>query len=191
MPLLYFITHPDVEIKPEQLIRRWGLSASGKEKASQLAQLPWMSSITSMYASTEVKAMETAQIISSTIHVLMSFDESLSEMDRDSTGYLPLEEFEVAVQDFFSTPDSSVRGWETARAAQKRIVDALRTITNSAIAGNIAVVSHGGVGALVLSHYLGHPISQQYDQPKNGGGNYFVVDREKERILSEWMSLQS
>ena len=40
----------------------------------------------------------------------------------------------------------------------------------------IAVVAHGGVGALLIVRLLGQPISRRFDQPAAGGGNFFAFD---------------
>ncbi|MFC0389117.1 histidine phosphatase family protein [Muricoccus vinaceus] len=44
--------------------------------------------------------------------------------------------------------------------------------------GDIAIVSHGGVGALLLCHLKGVPISRAEDQPGAGGGCVYSFDPE-------------
>ena len=48
--------------------------------------------------------------------------DGLGENDRSSTGYLPKAEFEAVADAFFARPEESVRGWERAVDAQRRIV---------------------------------------------------------------------
>ena len=49
---------------------------------------------------------------------------------------------------FFGSPSTSVRGWETAVAAQRRVVEAVQRHTADRH-GSIAFVAHGAVGTLL------------------------------------------
>ena len=102
----------------------------------------------------------------------------LHENDRSATGYLPPEQFEAVADRFFAEPETSVLGWERAVDAQARIVACVRGIVErDATAGDIVIAAHGGVGALLLAHLLGEPISRRLDQPGSGGGNFFAWRR--------------
>ena len=84
-----------------------------------------------------------------------------------------------------------MRGWEPAADAQRRIIDAVeRAITTAPAAGDIAIVSHGGVGALLLCHLKAVPISRGEDQPGEGGGNVFSFDAADRRVLCGWRTLE-
>ena len=114
--------------------------------------------------------------------------EQLAENDRSSTGYLPPELFEPAVHAFFGEPLLSHRGWETAAAAQERIADALETVlARSPADGDVAIVSHGGVGTLLLCQLKGTAIRRAEDQP--GQGHWFAFDRDSRRVLHGWRPL--
>jgi len=52
----------------------------------------------------------------------------LGENDRSATGYLEPQEFETTANAFFAYPERSIRGWETAQAAQTRIVEAVHDL---------------------------------------------------------------
>ena len=79
--------------------------------------------------------------------------EGLGENDRSATGYRPRHEFEEVADALFAHPDESVRGWEGAVDAQSRIVDLVkRAIAAAPSAGNVAIVSRGGVGTLCLPY---------------------------------------
>src|SRR5206468_2942934 len=112
----------------------------------------------------------------------------LGENDRSATGYLPKLEFEATADRFFATPEQSVRGWERAVDAQRRILGAVERVTSASAGcgGDIAIVSHGGVGALLLCALAGHSISRQHDQPGTAGGNYFGFDSRTRRIRHSW-----
>jgi hypothetical protein len=46
----------------------------------------------------------------------------LGENDRAATGFLEPDVFDATADRFFAEPDRSIAGWETAAAAQARIV---------------------------------------------------------------------
>ena len=56
--------------------------------------------------------------------------------------------------------------------------------------GDIAIVSHGGVGALLLCHLKGVPISRAEDQPGEGGGNVYSFDAATRCLLSGWRRIE-
>lgn len=124
------------------------------------------------------------------LRVTYAIHEGIGEVGRSSTGFLPPPEFEKAVDQLFDHPGKSFRGWETALAAQERIITAIdEVIQNDSSSGNIALVSHGGVGALYLSHLLNSPISCESDQPGTGGGNYFSFEAESGKLLTNWLRI--
>ena len=59
----------------------------------------------------------------------------LGENNRSATGFLPPAEFEKVADAFFANPEESVRGWERAIDAQRRIREAVdRIVANQAVA---------------------------------------------------------
>jgi len=171
---LYFITHPNVVVSREVPVPRWPLSELGRERMRAGLRRPWMREITSIYCSTEQKAIDGASILAGHLALEFSEVEELGENDRSATGFLPPDEFERVAGEFFSSPDKSVRGWERAIDAQSRIVRAVEKIAKQdKSGGSIAIVSHGAVGTLLYCHLAGQPIARRWDQPPNGGGNYY------------------
>jgi len=137
-------------------------------------RLPWVASINAIFGSPERKARDSAAHL--TNHLSLPFVEmpDLRENDRSSTGYLPLQEFELVADAFFAKPHESVRGWERAIDAQARVVSAVVKICEATRGlAAVAVVSHGAVGTLLHCHLTQQAISRRNDQPPNGGGNYF------------------
>jgi acyl-CoA synthetase (AMP-forming)/AMP-acid ligase II len=88
---------------------------------------------------------------------------------------------------FFSVPTLSAHGWESAQAAQQRVVSAVDDCLRQAPVGEVAVVAHGGVGTLLWCHLAGQPISRRHDQP--GQGSYYSIDIATGRPLSGWQRL--
>jgi broad specificity phosphatase PhoE len=174
---IFFISHPDVDINPEIPVTRWGLSATGREKSIQLQHKPWIKTLSAIWCSSEQKSIECAQILSAYTDVGVTQLAALGENDRSSTGYLPGPEFEAVADQFFAQPEVSVRGWETAVAAQQRIVKAVSLIDTKAKGTEpLAIVSHGAVGTLLYCYLNNLDISRRWDQPGSGGGNYMVID---------------
>jgi broad specificity phosphatase PhoE len=143
-----------------------------------------------VWCSTERKALDGAEIIGNAIGSKPRSLATLNENDRTATGYLPKAEFEATADAFFANPLESVRGWEKAADAQVRIVAAIRTIlTDNAAGGDIAVVSHGGVGALLLCWLKSCPIGRTEDQPGEGGGNYYCFERDTYSLRHDWLPI--
>jgi broad specificity phosphatase PhoE len=153
----------------------------------RLLSQDWVPQVEAIYCSTEQKALDGAIILSEATGVPLHSVTALGENDRSATGYLPQAEFEATVDAFFAHPRESVRGWEHAEAAQVRIVRAVTCIAHAAPgSGPIAVVSHGGVGTLLLCHLKGRPISRTEEQPGTSGGNYFLFHLPAGRLIHGW-----
>lgn len=190
MPTVHFVTHPEVSIDPTVPVPEWGLSAVGLARARLLAGLPWVAAVRLVASSAERKAIETARALALGCGGVPTVDPALGENDRSATGYLPRAEFEEVADAFFAHPEQSVRGWERAVDAQRRIVGAVEGLLRTASGdGDIAVCSHGAVGALLLCHLLGVPISRTLDQP-GSGGNVFTFDARTRRVLTRWRPLE-
>ena len=150
----------------------------------------WMQNIGSVWCSDERKAIEAAAVIGDAIGIPPRRLSDLGENDRSSTGYLPRAEFEATADAFFANPNRSVRGWETAADAQARVVVAVGTVlTQTAGDRDIALVSHGGVGTLLLCQLKMCPINRAQDQPGDDGGNYFSFDASTRSLHHGWQPI--
>jgi broad specificity phosphatase PhoE len=189
---IYFITHPDVVIDPTVPIPHWPLSARGRNRMQRLLSRDWLRQVEAVYCSTEQKAIDGATILSEATGVQLHVVAELGENDRSATGYLPPEEFNATVEAFFAHPSDSVRGWERAEAAQARIVGAITHIARVAPgSGPLAVVSHGGVGTLLLCHLTGQPISRTAEQPGRSGGHYFLCHLPEGTLIHGWRPIDA
>lgn len=191
MPTLHFITHPEVVIDPSVPVPDWPLSPEGVRRMGLALEQPWMSRLGAVFSSAERKAIDIARLVGKRFRLLPVIVAELGENDRSATGYLPKAEFEATADLFFAHPDESVRGWERAVEAQRRIVGAVeRVIVEAPEHGDVAVISHGGVGALLLCHLKGMPISRAEDQPGAGGGCVFSFDIGTRGLLSGWSPIE-
>jgi broad specificity phosphatase PhoE len=151
-------------------VPRWPLSELGRNRMRAGLRQPWVRELSAIYCSGEQKAVDGAAILAEHLGIGFEVMEGLGENDRSATGFLPPEEFERVADQFFASPETSVRGWERAIDAQARVV---RTVEGIRATGPVAIVSHGAVGTLLYCHLAGKPIERRWDQPPNGGGNYY------------------
>ncbi len=190
MASVHFITHPEVVIDPEVPVPDWPLSAVGVRRMRLAAERPWLAEVRSIFTSTERKAMDAAGVLAGKLGISPVAIGDLGENDRSATGYLPRTEFEAVADEFFAQPEVSVRGWERAADAQRRIVRAVeRAISLVSVEGDVAIVSHGGVGALLFCYLKGVPISRDADQP-GGGGNIYSFCKASRQLLSGWRRIE-
>lgn len=153
---------------------------------------PWVRGVRSIFSSGERKACDGAQILSEGLGLSgYSVVADLRENDRSATGFLEAREFEATVDVFFAWPQTSVRGWEPAADAQARIVRAVeRVISLAPDNGDVAIVGHGGTGALLYCHLAEAPISRRHEQPPTNGGNWFGFDSVRRKLLNPgWQSI--
>jgi broad specificity phosphatase PhoE len=186
---IIFVTHAQVEIDPLRPVQDWPLNPLGQSRHEAFSLSPILAGVTSVYCSDERKARDGAAIHAAHLGLESTVVSPLGENDRSATGYLPPAEFEAMADAFFANPDQRVRGWESARAAQARIVAAVRTLAElDAGTGDILIVSHGAVGTLLRCACLGRPISRSEDQPA-GGGSYFVIQLPDWTTDPDWRTI--
>lgn len=187
---VHVITHPDVLIDPAVPVPEWPLSERGRERMRAVLKQPWVPGLRALFSSTERKAIDGAKILAEALGLPITPIAELGENDRSATGYLPKLEFEATADQFFARPHDSIRGWERAIDAQRRIVSAMeRVLVLAPPEGDIAVVSHGGVAALYLCHLQGRSIGRDADQPPTNGGNHYAFSADDRRLLSGWASI--
>ena len=186
----YFLTHPDVVVDPALPVPSWPLSARGRERMQRLLTSEWVRTLGAIWCSEEQKAIDAAEIMAGGLGLSFRRRAELGENDRSATGYLPKTEFEAVADQFFARPTESVRGWERAVDAQARIVRAVEQVV-AATPGTapVCLVSHGGVGALLLCQLKRVPISRREDQPAGAGGNYFRWQMPDRVVVHEWRSI--
>ena len=189
MASVFFITHPDVAIDPATPVPEWPLNPRGLARMRAMLGQPWVSGIVHVASSTERKAIDGGEMLASHLRLALVTHPGLGENDRSATGYLPKHEFETVADAFFARANEGVRGWETAVDAQSRIVAAMRDVLRAAPEGDVAVVSHGGVGALLLCHLRGEPITRAADQPAGSGGHFLRFDRTDWTLRHSWRSI--
>ncbi len=185
------ITHPNVQIDPAVPVPRWPLSEKGRARMHKGLAQPWVAGIQAIYCSTEQKAIDGAQILADHLGLPFTQVEALGENDRSSTGFLAPPEFERMADAFFSRPTESVRGWERAVDAQRRMVQAVEAIARAEGDREVAIVAHGAVGTLLYCHLAGEAIDRRWDQPPNSGGNWYRFDCDPRHVDGWWRAIDA
>lgn len=187
-----YLTHPQVLIEPLKDIRAWSLNEVGSNRVAILAaQLGSLSRTQRVVSSDEIKALETAKPLALALGVAMEVRPRMHENDRSATGFLPPQEFEAVADQFFAEPAVSVRGWETANSAQRRIVDEFEACLAGPHEGDILFVGHGGVGTLLFCALSGIGIDRRFDQGPAGGGCWFALDSQLRRPQNGWQPMEA
>ncbi|MFC0220427.1 histidine phosphatase family protein [Pseudochelatococcus lubricantis] len=186
-----YLTHPQVLIDPAREVPRWSLSDVGRARVSALASRPGLLSETRrVISSDETKALETACPLARALGVEVEVRPRMHENDRSATGFLPPHEFEKVADEFFANPSRSVRGWEAAEDAQKRIVDEVDTCLRGGTDGDVLFVGHGGVGTLLFCALSGNRIDRRFDQGPGGGGCWFAFGIEHRKPTHGWQPME-
>ncbi|MGR3661310.1 MAG: histidine phosphatase family protein [Paracoccaceae bacterium] len=185
--IVRYLSHPNVEIDPNRQPQEWGLNGEGRMRAAALALKSWPNGTVHIVSSAERKAIETATPIATAFGLTPEIRSDMHENDRSAAGFLQRQEFEETANRVFARPDISIRGWETAKAAQTRIVSATMAVLETSPPGDLLIVDHGAVGTLLICHFGNHPINRAHDQPQTGGGNVFAFHRDDLKLLHGWM----
>lgn len=186
-----YLSHPQVTIDPDRDVMSWSLNDIGRRRVARLARSNLLGGTTVVISSAEQKALETARPLADALGCAFEVRERMHENDRSATGFLPPEVFERTADRFFAEPDASVRGWETARSAQRRIVGEVETCLRAFPGGDVLFVGHGGVGTLLYCHLAGCPISRDHDQGPGGGGCYIEYPSERPETVSRWRPMEA
>ncbi len=190
--IVRYLTHPQVLIDPARQVPRWSLNETGRARVAALAAHPGVLSQTRrVISSDETKALETALPLAAALGVEVEVRPRMHENDRSATGFLPPDAFEKVADEFFANPSRSVRGWETAEAAQTRIVEEVDACLDTDARGDVLFVGHGGVGTLLFCALSGEKIDRRFDQGPGGGGCWFAFDSERRKPAHGWRPMET
>ncbi|MDE0690164.1 MAG: phosphoglycerate mutase family protein [Candidatus Poribacteria bacterium] len=155
MPTLILIKHALPQIDPTVPANQWRLSEEGQCFSRVLAQRLAQYELDLIFSSVEPKAIETAHIVATALEKRVEVVEGLHEHDRNSVEFLEKKKFEASVFQFFNQPGLLTFGNETANQAHHRFSQAVMGIIEKYPDKNIALVTHGTVLTLFVSHLVG------------------------------------
>jgi broad specificity phosphatase PhoE len=150
MRKLILIKHASPQIDPDVPPERWDLSEQGRGRCAALAKAlrPYLPAV--IVSSSEPKASQTAELVAAELGVAVKQGDDLFEHDRSRVPHMPGREFISMMELLFRRPGELILGDETADEAADRFERAVEQVVSANPQGNIAIVSHGTVIALLL-----------------------------------------
>ena len=149
------VKHAKPIINPDQDAKLWSLSPEGLAKAAALADRLHIFKPTGILHSTERKAAQTANAISTRLPVSCDSVDGIHEHDRTGSPFLDTDAFDRAIRDLFSHPEGRIFGNESGDEACARFSSALNGILGTSCQTCPVVVAHGTVISLWLARYCG------------------------------------
>jgi broad specificity phosphatase PhoE len=151
MRKLILIKHAPPDVVPGVPPEQWVLSAKGRDLCTPLAEGLATHQPAVIVSSEEPKAAETARLVAERLNVPWHTAPGLHEHHRRNVPHMRSGEFISMMELFFRRPRDLVLGEETADQARARFETAVERVLGEHRDGNVAVVSHGTVIALLLS----------------------------------------
>ena len=180
---LILVKHSLPEIVEGLPAREWKLSEVGKERAQRLADQLLRYQPEVLISSVEPKAMETAEIIAEKLGLPVYVVEGLHEHERNNVPFLPKDELQKAVKEFFSKPTELVFGDETAEQSHERFERAVRPVLNYYQGKTVVLVTHGTVISLFVSRLTGiHDFSLWNEL---GLPSFVVIDPQAKTLIKK------
>ena len=155
MRKLILIKHSKPLVDARLSSEKWRLSEEGRVRCAALAEAVRKHAPGVIVASAEPKAAETGRILAEKLGVALETAGGLGEHDRSNVPMMDSREFISLVAVLFKEPGKLVLGRETAKAALERISAAVDEAMNGHPEGNVAVVTHGTVMALLVASRTG------------------------------------
>lgn len=155
---LILVKHSLPTVVPNIPAPQWALSDAGRDRCTHLASALARYRPTTIAASDEPKARETAQLLAAELGFdgALLLDHDLREHERQPADFFPdPAAFAAAVRDLFARPQELVFGQETAAAAAARFDAAIARTLAASPAGDVIVVAHGTVIALFAAAHAG------------------------------------
>ena len=129
------------------------LSAKGHEQSAQVAAALARENIDAVYASTMLRAVQTAEPFAKAAGHAVTTHEGIVEFDRDSGVYTPMEVLKA--EDYAAWLAFVERGQDPDIAAfQGRVVQTLEDLVTRHKGQTVAVFCHGGVINVWTAHVL-------------------------------------
>lgn len=132
------------------------LAQAGHHQAVHLAQYLSSEPIGAVYASPLRRAQQTAQVVATDLGLDVVTDDGLAEWDQNSSEYVPVEELKAANDPRWQAMlDGTWDSDESEDDFRARTIRSIEGIIRRHGGQRVAVVCHGGVINLYLSHVLG------------------------------------
>lgn len=178
---LILVKHSLPKIVENAAAREWELSDAGRVRAKQLAERLNGYQPEVIVSSVEPKAKETAEIIAAKHNLGLQVVNGLHEHDRSKVAYIPKDDFQAAVCEFFEKPDKLVFGSETADECHARFQQAVHSILDHNLDKTVVIVTHGTVISLFVSRLTGMPDLLLWNEL--GLPSFVVIDMQSATLI--------
>jgi broad specificity phosphatase PhoE len=111
--------------------------------------------VSHLYSSLEPKALETAALVAVRMGLVLKPRPNLHENDRAGFGFQRQDKLQQRLRRFFEQPSKLTIGKETATDARRRFTESVNDIRAEDQGRDAAIVAHGTVISLFVSHYNG------------------------------------
>lgn len=148
---LILVKHAPPEVVPGLPPEQWALGEKGIALCAPLAEALRRHEPAVMVSSDETKAADTAKRVAEVLNVAWHTAPGLHEHDRSNVPQMRSGDFISMMELLFRKPGELVLGEETAEKARTRFENAVREALATNPEGNVAVVSHGTVIALLMA----------------------------------------
>jgi 2,3-bisphosphoglycerate-dependent phosphoglycerate mutase len=146
MAALYLIRHASVRAMKDET-GPWSLSEAGQREADTLASRSFWRKVETIFSSPEIKARQTVEPAARRWSIPLETVDCLREVHRP--GWIP--DYESTIRSFFSTPEISIKGMESAAKAAERITRCIKSVATAHPGQTLAMASHGLVCALFIA----------------------------------------
>jgi broad specificity phosphatase PhoE len=153
MRKLILIKHAAPLVDPNRSSETWRLSEKGRASCGPLAEALRLYDLSLLISSEEPKARETAQAVATLLNIPAETAPGLHEHDRSNVPHMRSGEFISHVELMFRRPAERILGRESADEARVRFQAAVTAVLEKHSAGNLGIVSHGTVIALLAASH--------------------------------------
>jgi broad specificity phosphatase PhoE len=153
MTKLLLVRHSEPAWGPENPPSKWQLTERGRERSKLLGEYLKRRGVGEIFASSEIKAIETAEIAAQIAGVsTVTSDAGLREHDRDTTRkILSSADRRSLVIECIRKPGELIYGSVTVGEARDRFGSAVNRLMESTTSETVAIVAHG----TVISSWIG------------------------------------
>jgi alpha-ribazole phosphatase len=139
-----------------------GLSAAGREQMQSTAERLQAEAFDAIYASTRIRALESARILGSFHHCLCRENPDLCEIDFGDFEGLTYDEIAARYPELYrqwmdSPTEAQFPNGESFAEMRLRVLRAFETIRQNHEGRTVAIVTHGGVIRILLAWALAIP----------------------------------
>jgi broad specificity phosphatase PhoE len=178
---IFLVRHAAVTVREDRPSAQWHLSQEGRSGAQALACEQQWAALSGVHASSEPKAIATAQRIAAQHGRRIRIDRDLREVERPWEGG----DYRGLVRRYLA--GEVLDRWEPQAQAGERVHQAISRVLDNAEERDVALVSHGLVLTIYLADLLGLDGDQAYHQwERIAFPDMAVVDPGSRRLELDW-----